>query len=60
MIVTMHFPINLESHYHPPEDRPPKWQFHKAFTKNIFKYLCSVAFLHDNLEVEDQCPICIF
>ena len=25
-----HFPITLESHYHPPDDRPPKWQFHKA------------------------------
>ena len=25
-----HFPIILKSHYHPPDDRPPKWQFHKA------------------------------
>ena len=25
-----HFPIILESHYHPPDDRPPKLQFHRA------------------------------
>ena len=25
-----HFPIILESHYHPPDDRPPQLQFHKA------------------------------
>ena len=41
-----HFPIILESHYHPQDDRPPKWQFHKA-DWNHFKYLCSEAFLHD-------------
>ena len=28
MAVTMHFPLVLESHYHPPDDRPPKWQFY--------------------------------
>ena len=25
-----HFPIILQSHYHPPDDRPPKCQFHNA------------------------------
>ena len=44
-----HFPIILESHYHPQGDRSPKWQFHKA-DWNHFKYLCSEAFLQDSLD----------
>ena len=44
-----HFPIILESHYHPPDDRPPKWQFHKA-DWNLFKDLCLEAFLQDDLD----------
>ena len=47
--VTNHFPIILESHYHPPDDRPPKWQFHKA-DWNLFKYLCSEVFLQEDLD----------
>ena len=38
-----HFLIILESHYHPPDDIPPKWQFHKA-DWTLFKDLCSGAF----------------
>ena len=44
-----HFPIILESHYHPPDDRPPKCQFHKA-DWNLFKDLCLEAFLQDDLD----------
>ena len=44
-----HFPLVLESHYHPPDDRPPKWQLYKA-NWNLFKNLCSEAFLQDDLD----------
>ena len=44
-----HFPIILESHYHPSDNRPPKWQFHKA-DWNLFKDLCFEAFHQDNLD----------
>ena len=44
-----HFPIILESHYHPLDNRPTKWQFHKA-DWNLFKDLCLEAFLQDNLD----------
>ena len=44
-----HFPIILISHYHPPDDRPPKWQFHKA-DWNLFKDLCLEAFPQDDLD----------
>ena len=44
-----HFPIILKSHYHPPDDRPPKWQFHKA-DWNLFKNLCLEAFPQDDLD----------
>ena len=37
---TNHFLIILESHYNPPDGRPPKWQFHKANRKPS-KDLCS-------------------
>ena len=44
-----HFPIILESHYHPQDDRPPKWQFHKA-DWNLLKDLCLEAFPQDDLD----------
>ena len=44
-----HFPIILKSHYHPPGNRPPKWQFHKA-DWNLFKDLCLEAFPQDDLD----------
>ena len=43
-----HFPIILESHYHPPDDRPPKWQFHKA-DWNLFKDVLE-GFHQDDLD----------
>ena len=43
------FPIILESHYHPQDDRPQKWQFHKA-DWNLFKDLCLETFLQDDLD----------
>ena len=43
-----HFPFILESHYHPPHNRPAKWQFHKA-DSHLFKDI-SEAFLQDNLD----------
>ena len=48
-----HFPIILESHYHPPDDRPPKWQFHKV-DWNLFKDQCSEAFPQNDLEDDLQ------
>ena len=53
-----HFPIILESHYHSPDNRPPKWQFHKA-DWNLFKELCLEAFLQDNLEDDLQLELFI-
>ena len=44
-----HFPIILESHYQSPDDRPLKWQFHKA-DWNLFRDLRSGALLQDDLE----------
>ena len=43
------FPIILESHYHPPDDTPLEWQFHKA-DWNLLKDLCLKAFLQDDLD----------
>ena len=42
------FSTILESHYHLPNDAPPKWQFNKA-DWNLFKDLCLETFLQDNL-----------
>ena len=44
-----HFPIILESHYHPQDNRPPKWLFHKA-AWNLIKDLCLEAFLQNELD----------
>ena len=58
MAVTMHFPLILESHYHPPDDRPPKWLFYKA-DWNLFNYLCLEAFLQDDVDGGLQLDTCI-
>ena len=47
-----HFPIILESHYHPPDDRPPKWQFHKA-DWNLFKTCFERPFFKMILQVSN-------
>ena len=44
-----HFPIILESHCHPLDDRPREWQFHIA-DRNLFGDLCLEAFLQDGLD----------
>ena len=44
-----HFPIILENHYHPADDRPPTWQFHKADWK-LSRDLCLEAFPQDDLD----------
>ena len=47
--ISDHFPIIFESHYHPPDYRPPTWQFHKA-AWNLFKDLRLEAFPQDDLD----------
>ena len=44
-----HFPIVLEIHFNPQDDQPLNWQFHRA-DWNLFKDLCTEAFLHNNSE----------
>ena len=44
-----HLTAILESHYHLPDDAPPKWQFNKA-DWNLFKDLCLETVPQDNLK----------
>ena len=44
-----HFPIILENHYHPLDDWPPKWLFHRA-DWNLHRDLCMEVYLQDYLD----------
>ena len=41
--------VKLENHYHPLDDRPLKWLFHRA-DWNLHRDLCMEVFLQDYLD----------
>ncbi len=47
-----HYPIVLSNHFHPPDERVPKWQFHKA-NWTEFQLCCEQRLLPEDFKHSD-------